>query len=59
MYESGHYSEAVPLMKESLELAIEIDPEDKNRIGVLKINLSSLMAEQGEASEGKFNIENL
>ena len=52
MYESGHYGEAVPLMKESLELAIEIDPEDKNRIGVLKINLSSLMAEQGEASEG-------
>jgi len=59
MYESGHYGEAVPLMKESLELAIEIDPEDKNRIGVLKINLSSLMAEQGEASEALVLLDSI
>merc|ERR1712130_855645 len=37
MYNSGHYSESIPLMKESIQLAQEIDPTDLNRIGVLTI----------------------
>jgi len=51
MYNSGHYSESIPLMKESIQLAQEIDPTDMDRIGVLKINFSSILAETGEVSE--------
>merc|ERR1711937_63580 len=50
MYESAHYGG---------KLAIEIDPEDKNRIAVLKINLSSLMIEQGEASEALVLLDSI
>jgi len=57
MYDAGHYGESVPLMKESIELAQEIDPTDLNRIGILKINFSSILAETGEVSEA-LNILN-
>merc|ERR1711937_411817 len=50
MYESAHYGG---------KLAIEIDSEDKNRIAVLKINLSSLMIEQGEASEALVLLDSI
>ena len=51
MYDTGHYNESIPLMKESIELAQEIAPGDLERIGVLKINFSSILVETGEVTE--------
>ncbi|CBY36172.1 unnamed protein product [Oikopleura dioica] len=50
-YQTGHQHEALGLIRESINLAKEIEPSNKERIGVLTINMSSILVDVGEISE--------
>merc|ERR1719431_607889 len=50
LYETGNYKEALPVMQESISVAEEIDV-DGDQIKTLKINFSSILAEDGRFDE--------
>jgi len=58
-YQTGHQHEALGLIRESINLAKEIEPSNKERIGVLTINMSSILVDVGEISEALSLLETL